>query len=98
MPLMAPSAAAVLDPAGRPVVLTAARWQHIVNGHPELAPHRDAVLRTVQRPTRQRAGRRAAEVWYYLAGAGPSRWLKVVVAYEQEQGRIITAFGRRSMP
>jgi hypothetical protein len=90
--------ATVRDPAGRLVVLTAERWWHVLDGHPELGPYVQDVLRAVEQPTRQLMGRRPAEAWYYLAGAGPSRWLKVVVAYEQEEGRIITAFARRSLP
>jgi len=43
-------------------------------------------------------GRHHGEEWFYLEGAGPSRWLKVVVHYEGKSGRIVTAFGRRSMP
>jgi hypothetical protein len=38
------------------------------------------------------------EEWFYLGGAGPSRWLKAVVHYEGGRGRIVTAFARRSMP
>lgn len=35
---------------------------------------------------------------YYLRGAGPSRWLLVVVSYEQEPARLISAFGNRKDP
>jgi hypothetical protein len=90
--------AAVADPAGRLVVLTATRWRHVIDGHPELRTYLQDVLKAVQEPTRQLPGRRPGEAWYYLAGAGPSRWLKVVVAYDQGNGRILTAFARRSLP
>jgi hypothetical protein len=88
----------------RPLELTAERWAHIVGaepdraGHPELVEHLDAVLRAVQAPDHRFGGRRDGEEWFYLQGAGPSRFLKVVVAYDGQEGRIITAFGRRSMP
>jgi hypothetical protein len=88
----------VADPDGRPVALTDERWAHIVGGHPELAPHRDDVIHAVQAPDHRRAGRRASEEWFYSEDVGPSRFLKVVVAYDDLQGRIITAFARRSMP
>lgn len=65
---------------------------------PELAQHLDAVLRAVQAPDHRLVGRRDSEEWFYLEGAGPSRFLKVVVAYDGREGRIITAFARRSMP
>jgi hypothetical protein len=36
---------------------------------------------------------------FYLRGAGPSRWLKVVVAFDEDSvGSIRTAFPRRSKP
>jgi len=92
--------AEVVDPDGRHVELTAERWQHITRteGHPELAADRAAVLRTVKAPDRRLPGRRQNEEWFYLGGVGPSRWLKVVVAYEGQRGWIATAFARRSIP
>jgi len=88
----------VLDPDGRLVELAAERWSHILDGHPELTPHLESVARAVREPDRRRRGHRDSEEWFYLAEAGPSRWLKVVVHYEGDRGRIVTAFGRRSMP
>src|SRR5215218_956 len=87
-----------LDPDGRVVELSAESWSHILEGHPELAPHLDSVAQAVREPDRRRSGRHEHEEWFYLAGAGPTRWLKVVVHYEGVRGRIVTAFGRRSMP
>lgn len=93
--------AKVTDPDGRRVELTAERWHHVVDaqaGHPELADHRDDVMLAVREPHEQRPGRRDNEVWYFCRNAGPSRWLQVVVAYEQDRGWIVTAFGRRRDP
>jgi len=90
--------ASALDPDGRRVELSAERWDHIVDGHPELGPHLESVMRAVRSPDRKLSGRRQGEEWFYLRGAGPSRWLKVVVHYEGGRGRIVTAFARRSMP
>lgn len=87
-----------LDPDGRVVELDAERWAHILDGHPELARHLERIGRAVPTPDRRLSGRQEDEEWFYLAGAGPSRWLKVVVHYEGGRGGIITAFGRRSMP
>lgn len=89
----------IRDPRGREVLLTAERWGHIVDGHPELKVHREDVLRAIEAPTETTAGRGTDEEWFYLAGAGPSRWLKVVVLFERPaSGRIITAFSRRRKP
>lgn len=87
-----------LDPDGRLVELSRERWKHILEGHPELARHLESVTRAVREPDKRLPGRQDGEEWFYLAGAGPSRWLKVVVHYEGERGRIVTAFGRRSTP
>jgi hypothetical protein len=35
---------------------------------------------------------------FHLREVGPSRWLLVVVSYEQEPARIISAFGNRKDP
>ena len=34
----------------------------------------------------------------YRQGAGPSRWLLVVVSFEQQPGRVITALANRKDP
>ena len=86
------------DPDGTPVELTAERWQHIREGHPDLTPYRDAILTAISVPTILRPGHEPNESWHYLEGAGPSRWLKVVVAYEGDRGYVRTAFARRSFP
>jgi hypothetical protein len=89
------------DPDGRRVELTSERWDHIVDafvGHPELARHQNEILRAVAAPDDVQAGRRSNDRWYFLRGAGPSRWLRVVVAYEEDRGWIVTTFGRRRDP
>lgn len=88
------------DPDGLRVVVPAALWQEkILRDHPELAPHLADVLRAIAEPDRvlpdpvyERRRR------YHLRGAGPSRWLLVVVSYEQEPARLISAFGNRKDP
>jgi hypothetical protein len=86
------------DPRGREISLDDERWAHIIDGHPEMSDMRGDVLRAVK-ASEILAGRTADEEWFYLAGAGPSRWLKVVVIFDPaDRGRIITAFGRRRKP
>jgi len=81
------------------VALTSERWEHVIrsDGHPELTHHQADVLGCVRSPDRRLAGRRPGEEWFYAA-RGPSRWLKVVVRYEQDRGAIVTSFPRRSYP
>lgn len=90
--------ATCIDPAGQPVQLTHERWQHIIDGHPELMPFQHQILEAVRAPDHHREGRWMGEEWFYLATIQPSRWLKVVVRYEAGVGRIVTAFPRRSLP
>jgi hypothetical protein len=88
----------IFDHRGRVVILQDERWAHILEGHPELAGHRADVLDAVRRPAYFRQGRLPGEDWFYASGVGPSRYLKVVVAFNASRGSIITAFARRSMP
>jgi hypothetical protein len=89
----------MIDPQGRTVYLAEETWEHIVDGHPYMAPFRAEVLRAVEGPTERIVRPRPGQDWFYLEGAGPSRWLKVVVAYdEKSNGSIRTAFPRRSKP
>jgi len=86
------------DPDGRLVTLTQLSWRHIVERHPELGVGRDVVLAAVAVPDERLMGREVGEEWFYRRGAGPSRWMRVVVHYERGSGRILTAFPRRSLP
>jgi hypothetical protein len=88
----------VNDPDGRKVELTEERWSHITERHPEIRVFDDAILRAVQSPDRRRPGHQANEEWYYLKTDSPSNWLRVVVAYAEGRGHIVTAHARRSMP
>jgi len=88
------------DSAGVRVVVPSELWQDkILRDHPELATHLDDVLRAVAEPDQilddpiYKQRRR-----HYLRGAGPSRWLLVVLSYEQEPARVISAFGIRKDP
>ena len=90
--------AAITDFKGRTVELTEERWGHIVERHPEIRPLDQSVLRAVEAPDGHLSGRLVSEEWFYLKTDRPSNWLKVVVAYVEGRGQIITAFARRSMP
>jgi hypothetical protein len=88
-----------VDPLGRTVHLTADRWEHIIDGHPYMAPYQPDVLRAVRVPTEHMVQPRLGQDWFYLEDAGPSRWLKVVVAFDEESnGSVRTAFPRRRKP
>lgn len=89
----------IRDHRGREVLLSLERWRHIISGHPEIEAFENEIRRAVEAPTAILPGREVNEEWLYLEGAGPSRWLKVVVVFDRaERGRIITAFARRRKP
>ncbi len=89
----------IRDRQGRDVLLSPERWRHIVSGHPEIEIYEKEIHLAVESPTAVLPGREADEEWLYLEGAGPSRWLKVVVVFDSDSsGRIITAFARRRKP
>jgi hypothetical protein len=88
------------DREGVRVVMPACLWRDkLLCDHPELESHLGDVLRAVAEPDHVAADpvyeRRRR---HYLQGAGPSRWLLVVVSYEQEPAWIISAFGNRKDP
>jgi hypothetical protein len=90
--------AAVQDPLGRTVLLTHERWTHIATRHPEISELEADVLEAVRAPDTTMPGRQPNEAWNYRQTAAPSTWLKVVVAYVEGRGHIVTAFARRTMP
>jgi hypothetical protein len=93
-------AAQTTDPAGETVVLDEIVWcEKIVRDHPEVALHRDEALRTVSEPDHVAADPSfAGRKRYYARDVGPSRWLLVVVSYEQRPARIISVFANRKDP
>ncbi len=90
---------AVSDPDGREVVLLARIWEDkIVRDHPELGDQLQQVLGTVTTPAHVEPDPRVGRRRYYRRRVGPSNWLLVVVSFEQEPGRIITALATRKDP
>ena len=84
---------------GTRVVLYEDTWlEHILaphEGHEELAAHLAAVLGAVVSPDHHEPDPRAGRERFYKQDVGPSRWLMVVVSFEQEPARIVTALGYR---
>ena len=95
-----PSTSETTDSDGARVILKEEIWhKKIVRDHPEIAEYRADVLRAVSAPNHVAPDpifemRRR----YYAHGVGPSRWLLVVVSYEQTPARIVSAFANRKDP
>jgi uncharacterized protein YuzE len=78
--------AELTDPDGRSVVLLARIWENkITREHPELRDHLDQVVGTVAEPDHAEPDPRAQRRSYYRRRVGPSRWLLVVVSFEQRR-------------
>lgn len=89
----------VRDPDGRLVVLLARIWEGKITGdHPELRGQLEHVLGTVGTPDHVEPDPHGDRRRYYRRSVGPSSWLLVVVSFEQEPGRIITALAIRKDP
>lgn len=83
-------------PDGTRVVLFADTWsEHILapTGHTELISHLDAVLSVVSSPDAREPDPQPRRERFFKENVGPSRWLMVVVSFEQEPARIVTALG-----
>jgi hypothetical protein len=89
---------AVTDPAGRRVELTDERWGHIIERHPDIDGRDNEVLQAVEAPDKRLPGGVENEEWYYMRTDAPSNWLKVVVAYAEGRGYIVTVHAWKSMP
>ena len=92
-----PILAETTTPEGVRVVLFTDTWhEHILNpreGHGELGAHLDAVLAAVAGPDHREPDPFERRERFYKRSVGPSRWLMVVVSFEQEPARIVTALG-----
>lgn len=89
----------VVDPDGQTVVLLHAIWKaKILQDHRELDGCLGDVLRTVAAPDHVEADPLPRRRRFYRRDVGPSRWLLVVVTYEQQPARIITALANRKDP
>jgi hypothetical protein len=79
------------------VVLFEETWLwHVLDphsGHAELEPHLQAVLGTVSAPDHREPDGWPDRERFFKRDVGPSRWLMVVVDFEKEPARIVTALG-----
>jgi hypothetical protein len=60
--------------------------------------HREQVLAAVEAPDHVEPDPGPDRLRYYRRNVGPSSWLMVVVSFEQEPGRIVTALALRKDP
>ena len=83
---------------GQRIVLTASAWDHISFEHPEMADFGWAILETAGNPEVVSDDPRPGRRRHYRFQAGPSRWLRVIVDFNQEPAQIVTAHAHRKEP
>jgi hypothetical protein len=95
-----PTIGETTDPDGVQVVLPIRVWQEkIIEDHPEIQPYLANLLPTVAKPDHAAPDPSFENrTRYYARDVGPSRWLLVVVSYEQMPARIVSAFATRKDP
>jgi hypothetical protein len=78
----------VTDAAGNPIYLTEERWEHICDGHPELALYEDVIRETIRKGRRYQDAKNPYK-YYYLRGAdnlpGRSTHIEVVVLLQRRE-------------
>jgi hypothetical protein len=88
-----------IDPAGRQVVLLARIWvEKILCIHPEMEAFRADALQAIADPECVESDPIFHRMRYFSRNVGPTTWLMVVVSYEQQPARIISAYGYRKDP
>lgn len=73
-----------------PIKLTDERWNHILEGHPELINHKTDVLKVVSNPELILEGNNGALMG--VREIEPSKWLVVVYTELANSGFILTAY------
>jgi hypothetical protein len=62
----------VTDPQGYEIALEDERWEHIIEGHPEMTEHHDLLLEVMERPELIVGDPERKEVFYYYRLTGRS--------------------------
>jgi hypothetical protein len=81
----------LIDPLGRLIVLQDRTWHgHIIQGHPEVAQHRDLVELAILQPDEIRSSRSDGDCRLYY-GPGPRPAVRIMVVADVVAGVVKTA-------
>lgn len=78
------------DPDGRVVVFDAGSHLHLARRRPWLLDHIDAIMETVARPDFHALDWVPGRERFYRQHIEPSRWLRVVVDFNEEPAWVVT--------
>lgn len=71
---------------------------HIARRHPEMDGCELAITTAIESATDRCVGGQDGREILYAPNLGPAKWLAVVVAYTQDRGEVITAYGHAKGP
>jgi hypothetical protein len=88
-----------LSPQGRTVEITKSKWAYVTR-HVEMRGRFELLLTAIRRPDFQDPDARPGRERYWLLTrrSFQFRWLRVVVQFEGDVDRVVTAFGQDSDP
>lgn len=87
------------SPQGRSVELTERKWAYI-QGHVEMRGELELLLIAIRQPDFREPDPRPGRerYWLHTQAPFPFRWLRVVVQFEGDVDRVVTAFGQDNEP
>lgn len=88
---------ATYDRVGRVVLLEEDAVAHIEERHPEMYGRELAIATAIEVGVRCRTNRKGREKWI-APDIGPGKHLAVVVAYENNVGKVVTAYADKNGP
>ncbi len=71
---------------------------HVLAEHNDMDGQLASVVATIEQPGFIETDRRPGRELYFRRGLGPSRWLRVIVAFDLEPPELVTAFGHFTEP
>lgn len=81
-----------VDPDGRRVVFDARTEYHLARRRPQMLDHIQAILNTIARPDIHEHDPAPGRERFFRRDLGPTRYLRVVVDFNQSPGFVVTAF------
>jgi hypothetical protein len=82
---------------GQPVELTWDAWDHVRERHPDMAERLADLLLTIEHPEHQEPDVRPGRERLFRR-VGPGQWMRVVLEFNLDFDRVVTAFVQSNEP
>ncbi len=86
------------DPDGRLVIVDARTLSHLARRRPQMAANVGAILDAIERPDLREDDPVPGRERFYRRDLDPSRWLRVVVDFNNSPAFVVTAFVQHNTP